>query len=74
MRRRWGSILKQKKVLLNPKLIHASKDCIDYVITHELCHRKYKNHDKRFYKYLQEKYPRWEKVKDKLEILGSMIY
>ncbi|HAT74923.1 MAG TPA: metal-dependent hydrolase, partial [Candidatus Moranbacteria bacterium] len=49
-------------------LIHASKDCIDYVITHELCHVKYKNHDKRFYKLMNFKYPKWEKIKEKLEM------
>lgn len=73
MKRRWGSILKQKKVLLNPKLIHAPKECIDYVIAHELCHVKYKKHDKRFFELLKKKYPKWEKVKEKLELSGSMI-
>lgn len=70
MQKRWGSFLNKEKILLNPKLIHVSKDCIDYVIVHELCHLKYKNHDVRFWKLLEEKYPRWERVKDKLEILG----
>ena len=37
----------------------------DYVITHELCHMKYKNHDKQFFKLLNSKYPKWEKVKEK---------
>jgi predicted metal-dependent hydrolase len=73
MKRRWGSILKQKKVLLNSKLIHTSKECIDYVIVHELCHVKHKKHDKRFYDLLKKKYPKWEKVKEKLELLGAMI-
>lgn len=73
MKKRWGSILKQKKVLLNPKLIHVSKECIDYVITHELCHLSYKSHDQKFYKLLKRKCPRWEKIKDKLELHGSMV-
>ncbi|MFZ2975891.1 MAG: SprT family zinc-dependent metalloprotease [Candidatus Moraniibacteriota bacterium] len=68
MPKRWGSCARGKNIALNPLLIHASKDCIDYVITHELCHVKYKNHDKRFYKLMNSKYPRWEKVKDKLEM------
>lgn len=67
MNKRWGSYLNKDKILLNPRLIEASKDCIDYVITHELCHIKYKDHDKRFYKLLDEKCPGWKKVKDKLE-------
>lgn len=68
MNKRWGSYTNSGRVLLNPRLIHASKDCIDYVITHELCHVKYKNHDKRFYRLLESKYPGWEKIKDKLEM------
>ena len=68
MKRRWGSFVNKDKIILNPKLIHVPKDCIDYVITHELCHVKYKNHDKKFLQFLDEKYPKWEKVKDKLEM------
>ena len=38
MKRRWGSCTKDGVVLLNPLLILAPSRCIDYVITHELCH------------------------------------
>ena len=68
MKKRWGSFLNKEKIFLNPKLIHTSKDCIDYVIVHELCHLKYKNHNINFYKLLKEKCPNWEKTKDKLEM------
>lgn len=70
MKKRWGSFLNKKKILLNPKLIHTSKDCIDYVIVHELCHFKFKSHNSKFWNLLDEKYPKWEKVKDKLELIG----
>lgn len=73
MKKRWGSFLNKDKIFLNPKLIHMPKYCIDYVIVHELCHMKYKNHDKRFYDLLNQKYPKWEKVKEKLEMLGSTV-
>ncbi len=68
MKKRWGSFLNKEKIILNPKLIHTSRDCIDYVIVHELCHLKYKNHNANFWKLLDKKYPKWEKVKDKLEM------
>ena len=68
MTKRWGSFLTKKKIYLNPELIKASTDCIDYVITHELCHMKYKNHSKQFYIFLKSKFPNWEKVKEKLEL------
>jgi len=38
------------------------------VITHELCHVKYKNHNKKFWEFLDKMYPGWEKVKEKLEV------
>ena len=68
MQKRWGSYVRNRNIILNPLLIHASKDCIDYVITHELCHMKYENHDENFYRLLSSKYPGWEKVKEKLEM------
>jgi len=73
MKRRWGSYISKDKILLNPKLIHVSKDCIDYVIVHELCHMRYKNHDKKFFGFLDEKYPKWEKKKEKLEVFGTYL-
>jgi len=71
MPKRWGSFLTKKQIVLNPELIKASADCIDYVITHEFCHMKYKNHSKQFYAYLKSKLPNWEKIKEKLELRMS---
>jgi len=68
MNKRWGSYLSDKKLILNPVLIQAPKECIDYVITHELCHMKYKNHNKKFYDLLKSKIKNWEEVKEKLEL------
>jgi predicted metal-dependent hydrolase len=67
MKRKWGSF-KGLTLTLNPLLIQASKDSINYVITHELCHVRYKNHDKKFWAFMDEMYPGWEKVKEKLEV------
>ncbi len=68
MQKRWGSYLSNKKIILNPLLIRASKDCIDYVITHEFCHMRYKNHDKDFFKLQESIIPNWKEVKEKLEL------
>ncbi|MFH2062858.1 MAG: SprT family zinc-dependent metalloprotease [bacterium] len=67
MKKRWGSYMKSDRIILNRNLIHASKDCIDYVIVHELCHYRHKNHTAAFYRLLNDKYPGWERVKEKLE-------
>lgn len=58
---------KRQKIILNPLLIRAPKEAIDYVITHEFCHMKYKNHDSKFYELMELKFPGWHKTKEKLE-------
>jgi predicted metal-dependent hydrolase len=50
---RWGSLSKAGRMTLNLELIKAPKDCIDYVILHELCHVKIKQHSAKFWKLLQ---------------------
>ena len=68
MPKRWGSFVANKKIVLNPQLVKSSKDCIDYVIAHELCHVTHKHHSDQFYRSLNKKYPHWEKTKEKLEL------
>jgi len=73
MNKRWGSYVGKTKIFLNPKLIHTSIECIDYVIVHELCHLEHKNHTKAFYRLLKKRCPNWIKTKDKLEDVGSRV-
>ena len=68
MNKRWGSYHKDGYILLNPNLIKAPKRCIDYVIIHELCHHKYKNHSKKFFSLLEQKCPNYKTLKTKLEL------
>lgn len=69
MRKRWGSLSKRGTLTLNLRLIHASKECIEYVITHELCHLKFHDHSAGFYKLLARTMPDWEKRKNRLEMM-----
>lgn len=71
MRRRWGSLSDKGTMTLNTNLIRAPKECIDYVVTHELCHLKYRDHGPDFYKLLDSVIPGWKKIKHKLEL--SMV-
>jgi len=67
MKKQWGSCSPKGRLLLNTHLIKASKECIDYVILHELCHLAEHNHSKRFYKLMGQVMPEWEKVKAVLD-------
>ena len=69
MKTRWGSMSKKGTLTLNVDLMRAPLECIEYVITHELCHLKYHDHSKKFYEMLEKIMPGWEKRKYKLEML-----
>ena len=67
MRTKWGSLSDKGTISLNTDLIRVPKECIDYVVTHELCHAVHHNHGKAFYQLLDQLMPDWKKRKNKLE-------
>jgi predicted metal-dependent hydrolase len=71
MPKRWGSWTKRGVIYLNPELILASPSCIDYVITHELCHLVHASHGRDFYSLLRKVMPDWEERKARLEQSAS---
>lgn len=68
MKSRWGSCNRQKnKITINLELIKFSKDCLDYVVLHELIHFLVAGHNKEFYNYLFLLMPDWKKRKKELK-------
>jgi predicted metal-dependent hydrolase len=68
MQSRWGSLSHAGTLTLNARLIQAPRACIEYVIAHELCHLKHRDHDAHFYRHLTRLMPDWEKRKRRLEV------
>jgi len=64
---RWGSMSPGGRLVLNRRLIQAAPHEIEYVIVHELCHRRFHHHGPEFYKLLTRIMPDWEKRKASLE-------
>jgi predicted metal-dependent hydrolase len=67
MKKRWGSHTASGRVLLNDRLVSARRECIDYVIIHELCHVVEPNHSPKFFRLLSRFVPDWERRKELLE-------
>ena len=67
MRTRWGSVSRAGNLVLNPDLIRAPMDCVDYVVTHELCHLLVPNRGRQFFELQQWVMPDWERRKQRLE-------
>src|SRR5690554_7939176 len=70
MKKQWGSCSNKGNLMLNPHLVKAPKECIDYVILHELCHIAEHNHSERFWRLLTQVMPNWKEVKAKLDEIG----
>ncbi|EAB7163823.1 M48 family metallopeptidase [Salmonella enterica] len=74
MQTQWGSCSPSGRLTLNPNLVKAPRECIDYVILHELCHLAEHNHSERFYRLMGQVMPEWEVVKTRLDGMAGVIY
>lgn len=66
MTRRWGSCTARGVVTLNPLLVQASLQCIDYVIVHELVHLLELSHSARFYRLMDQAMSDWRERRAQL--------
>ncbi len=54
---RWGSCSSKGNINLSTRLLFAPEDVMDYVIIHELAHRKEMNHSARFWNWVSNAMP-----------------
>ncbi|MDR6854302.1 SprT family zinc-dependent metalloprotease [Variovorax guangxiensis] len=73
MQTRWGSCSPAGRLTLNPNLVKAPRECIDYVLIHELCHLGEHNHGPRFHRLLETLMPQWRSVKARLDGLVEQL-
>lgn len=73
MKKQWGSCSPKGILSLNPHLVKAPRECIEYVLLHELCHLQEHNHSQRYYRLLTEQMPEWKSVKAKLDGMSELL-
>lgn len=73
MAKRWGSCATTGNVVLNPFLARAPRECVDYVLTHELCHLREHNHSRRFWALMDRYSPGWRSTKKCLDAMAEII-
>lgn len=70
MKTRWGSCGPRNDINLNWLLALAPESVLEYVVVHELCHIRERNHSERFWALVAEHLPHWEKERRWLKTQG----
>lgn len=73
LRTRWGSTTKNGIINLGVNLLHAPRSVIDYVVLHELCHLRIKEHSHRYWNLVRRFMPDYEQRKQWLDLNGEVI-
>ena len=64
---RWGSCSSEKNLNFNWKLILLAPELLDYVVVHELVHRREMNHSKNFWKIVEAELPDYRERRRRLK-------
>ncbi|MFZ2657507.1 MAG: SprT family zinc-dependent metalloprotease [Victivallales bacterium] len=73
LKQRWGSCAKDGSIVFNWRIILAPITVVDYVVAHELCHRRFHDHSKEFWALLQRVMPDYREKKEWLRVNGAMM-
>lgn len=67
MRTRWGSCHEANgHILLNLELAKKDRDCLEYIVVHELVHLLEREHNERFRAFMDRFMPAWRHHREKL--------
>ncbi|MBO5489407.1 MAG: M48 family metallopeptidase [Eubacterium sp.] len=70
---RWGSCSSKGNLNFNCLLMLTPPEIIDYVVVHELCHRKEMNHSKAFWREVEKILPDYKQAVKWLKTEGAVI-
>lgn len=68
MKTRWGTCnVRDRRIWISLQLAPKPLECLEYVIVHELIHLLERNHNAAFWSYMDQFYPDWREIRNKLE-------
>lgn len=67
LEKRWGSCTPKNNIIINTEAIKLPFSLIDYLIVHELCHTKVKNHSKEFWAEVSKYISNWQELDEKMK-------
>lgn len=71
---RWGSCSSNGNLNFNWRLIFAPEEVLDYVVVHELAHRREMNHSKAFYSIIESVLPDYRNARKWLRDNGQSLW
>jgi hypothetical protein len=70
MRTKWGTCnIEDKRINLNLELAKKPKQCLEYIIVHELLHLIVRHHNDHFIGLIEKYLPNWQLLRDELNAL-----
>jgi predicted metal-dependent hydrolase len=72
-RTRWGSCTADGTIRLNWRLLHFPLSAIDYVIAHEIAHRREMNHGPKFWRTVESVFPEFRAAEDLLKSSATIL-
>ena len=67
MKTKWGTCIREaKRIWLNLELAKKPKECLEYIVVHEMVHLLERKHNDRFISLMNELMPKWKFYKEEL--------
>jgi len=65
-KKRWGSCTPKNDIIINTEAMKLPYTLIDYLIVHEICHTRIKNHSKEFWAEVSKNLPNWKELDERM--------
>jgi predicted metal-dependent hydrolase len=73
LKNRWGSMTTEGSLNMNVNLLKAPGDIVDYIILHEICHLKIKEHSHHYWDLVHKHMPDYQEKTGWLKVNGTVL-